>query len=151
MFITADQITATNKANLDTLKGLSSKSFAGVEKLVELNLAAAKAMMTESFSHAQALLAAKDLQQVIVSLTAVPSRIPPARASTQTSTAAGGMAATQNNRRSSERPRPSSAAPKHRWTNSNTVSGGLQPEMPAAHLMRGPLGRSSRCWPSGKS
>ena len=46
MFITADQITATNKANLDTLKGLSTKSFAGVEKLVELNLAAAKAMMT---------------------------------------------------------------------------------------------------------
>lgn len=65
MFATADQITATNKANLETLQGLSAKSFAGVEKLVELNLAAAKAMMTESFSHAQAVLAAKDLQQVM--------------------------------------------------------------------------------------
>ena len=65
MFITADQITAANKANLDTVKGLSAKSFAGVEKLVELNMAAAKALMNESFSHAQAVLAAKDLQQAL--------------------------------------------------------------------------------------
>ena len=62
MFTTADQITATNKANLDTAQGLATKSFAGFEKLVELNMAAAKALMTESFSHAQAVLAAKDLQ-----------------------------------------------------------------------------------------
>lgn len=62
MFITADQITAANKANLDAVQGLATKSFAGVEKLVELNMAAAKALMTESFSHAQGVLAAKDLQ-----------------------------------------------------------------------------------------
>lgn len=65
MFITADQITAANKTNLDTLTGLSTKAFSGFEKLVELNLAAAKAVLTESFSHAQSLLAAKDLQQVM--------------------------------------------------------------------------------------
>ena len=65
MFITADQITASNQAAFDTTKALATKSFAGLEKLVELNLAAAKALMTESFSHAQAALAAKDLQQVM--------------------------------------------------------------------------------------
>jgi phasin family protein len=65
MFITADQITATNKANFDAAKGLTTKSFAGFEKLVELNLAAAKALMTEAFSHAQTALAAKDPQQFL--------------------------------------------------------------------------------------
>lgn len=65
MFTTADQISATNKANLDTLTGLSTKAFSGFEKLVELNLAAAKAVLTESFNHAQSLLAAKDLQQLL--------------------------------------------------------------------------------------
>jgi phasin family protein len=65
MFTTADQISATNKANLDTLTGLSNKAFSGFEKLVELNLAAAKAVLTESFNHAQSLLATKDLQQLL--------------------------------------------------------------------------------------
>ena len=62
MFISADQITATNQANLDAVTGLATKSFASFEKLVELNMAAAKALITESFSHAQAALAVKDLQ-----------------------------------------------------------------------------------------
>jgi phasin family protein len=65
MFMTVDQFAASNKANLETVKGLSTKTFAGFEKMVELNLAAAKALMTESFEHAQTLLAAKDAQQVI--------------------------------------------------------------------------------------
>jgi len=65
MFITADQITAANKTNLDTFTGLSTKAFSGFEKLVELNLAAAKAVLTESFGHAQSLLVAKDPQHVL--------------------------------------------------------------------------------------
>lgn len=65
MFITADQITASNKTNLDTVQGLATKTFAGFEKLVELNLAAAKALMSESISHVQAVLAVKDAQQAI--------------------------------------------------------------------------------------
>jgi len=65
MMITVDQITATNKANFEAACGLSTKTFAGFEKLVELNLAAAKALMTESFSNVQTLLAAKDVQQVL--------------------------------------------------------------------------------------
>jgi len=64
MFITADQISASAKSNLETVQGLSTKSYAGFEKLAELNMAATKAVITESFGHVQALLAAKDLQQV---------------------------------------------------------------------------------------
>lgn len=65
MMITVDQITASSKANMDAAQTLSGKTFAGFEKMVELNMAAAKALITESFGHAQALMAAKDLQQVV--------------------------------------------------------------------------------------
>ena len=58
MFTTADQITASNQAAFDTTKALATKSFAGFEKLVDLNMAAAKALMTESFSNVQAALVA---------------------------------------------------------------------------------------------
>jgi phasin family protein len=65
MMMTADQFATTNKANLETVAGLSTKAFAGFEKFAELNLAAAKALMSESFEYANSLLAAKDVQQVI--------------------------------------------------------------------------------------
>jgi phasin family protein len=65
MFITADQISATNKTNLNAVLGLSNKTFAGFEKLVELNLAAAKALVKESIEHTQALLSVKDIQQAL--------------------------------------------------------------------------------------
>lgn len=58
-----EQFTATNKANLQALEGFTTQAFAGVEKLVELNLAASKAMLGESFSHAKAALSAKDAQE----------------------------------------------------------------------------------------
>jgi len=63
MYNIADQITATNKTNLDTTMALANKTFAGFEKLVELNMAAAKALMTEAIEHAKSVLSAKDLQQ----------------------------------------------------------------------------------------
>jgi phasin family protein len=63
--INVEQIAATNKANLDNLFGLSNKAFAGVEKLVELNLTAGRAALAESAAHAQAVLAAKDAQELV--------------------------------------------------------------------------------------
>ena len=54
-FLTPDQFAAANKANLETLFGLTNKAFEGVEKLVELNLQVAKA--TLSVKDAQELLA----------------------------------------------------------------------------------------------
>ena len=41
-FLTPEQFAAANKANLETLFGLTNKAFEGVEKLVELNLQVAK-------------------------------------------------------------------------------------------------------------
>ena len=52
--MTAEQLMASHKANLETLFGLTSKAFEGVEKLVELNLTAAKAALSESAENAQA-------------------------------------------------------------------------------------------------
>ena len=40
--LTAEQLLATQKANLATLFDLSQKAFEGVEKVVELNLQVAK-------------------------------------------------------------------------------------------------------------
>jgi phasin family protein len=62
---TAAQFIETNKANLQALEGMSTQALAGVEKLVELNLAASKASLGETFSHVQAVLGAKDAQELI--------------------------------------------------------------------------------------
>ena len=63
--LNVEQITAMNKANLEVLFGLTEKSFAGVEKLAQLNLAASKAALNESAAHAQALLQVKDVQELL--------------------------------------------------------------------------------------
>ena len=62
---TAEQFITTNKANLQALQGFATQAFAGVEKLVELNLAASKAALGETFSHVQATLGAKDAQEFL--------------------------------------------------------------------------------------
>jgi phasin family protein len=65
MNLTPEQILAANKANLETLVGLTNKAFAGVEQLIELNLAAAKAAMADTQSQAHASLSVKDAQQLL--------------------------------------------------------------------------------------
>ena len=52
--LTAEQLMAAHKANVETLFGLTGKAFEGVEKLVELNMQAATAAM--SVKDAQELL-----------------------------------------------------------------------------------------------
>jgi phasin family protein len=59
----AEQFAATNKANLEALEGATKKAYAGVEKLVDLNMAASKAALGESFSYAQAVLSVKTPQE----------------------------------------------------------------------------------------
>jgi phasin family protein len=61
--LTVEQIVASNKANLDTLFSLTTKAFAGVEKMVELNVTAAKAALAESTEHAKASMSVKDAQE----------------------------------------------------------------------------------------
>ena len=62
---TAEQFTVTTQANLQALQGFTTQAFSGLEKLVELNMAASKAMMEESFGHTQAVLAAKDPKELL--------------------------------------------------------------------------------------
>ena len=64
-FMTADQFAAANKANLETLFGLTNKAFEGVEKLVELNLQVAKATLAESAESAKAVMSVKDAQELL--------------------------------------------------------------------------------------
>ena len=56
---------ASHKANMETLLGLTSKAFEGVEKIVELNMTASKAAMAEVGDHAKALLSVKDAQELM--------------------------------------------------------------------------------------
>ena len=63
--LTAEQIVAAQKSNLDTLFGLTAKAFEGVEKLVELNLQVAKSGLGEVAEHAKATLSAKDAQELL--------------------------------------------------------------------------------------
>ncbi len=62
---TPEQFAAANKANLEAFIELSQKSFEGVERLVELNLQAARALFSESTDAAKALLAVKDAQEFV--------------------------------------------------------------------------------------
>ena len=61
----AEQFIAASKANVEALTNLTSQAFAGVEKLVELNLATSKAVLAESASQVKAILAAKDAQELV--------------------------------------------------------------------------------------
>lgn len=63
--LTPDQLIAAQKANLATLNGLTNKAFEGIEKIVELNLQASKAALSESHQQAQALFAVKDMQDLL--------------------------------------------------------------------------------------
>jgi len=65
MALTADQFLATQKANLETLFGLTNKAFEGVEKVIELNVSTAKAALSEAQSNAQAVLSVKDAQELL--------------------------------------------------------------------------------------
>ena len=63
--LTVDQVMASHKANIETLFGLTSKAFEGVEKMVELNLTASRAALSEASGHTQSLLSVKDAQELL--------------------------------------------------------------------------------------
>ena len=63
--LTTEQVMAAHKANVDTLFGLTSKAFEGVEKLVELNLQMARAALGEAADTAKAALSVKDAQELM--------------------------------------------------------------------------------------
>jgi phasin family protein len=63
--LTAEQIVAAQKANIETIFGLTQKAFEGMEKLVELNVQATKAALSESANSAQAMMSVKDAQELL--------------------------------------------------------------------------------------
>jgi phasin family protein len=63
--LTAEQVLAAQKANVETLFGLTNKAFEGIEKLVELNLQVAKAAMAEAADTAKAAFSVKDAQELM--------------------------------------------------------------------------------------
>ena len=63
--LTAEQILAAHKANVETLFGLTNKAFEGVEKLVELNLQVAKTALSEAADTTAAALSVKDAQELL--------------------------------------------------------------------------------------
>lgn len=63
--LTAEQVLAAQKANIQTLFGLTGKAFEGVEKLVELNLQVAKAALDEAGDATTAALSVKDAQELL--------------------------------------------------------------------------------------
>ena len=65
MNFTPDQMMAAQKANLETLFGLTTKAFEGVEKLIELNLQVAKATLAEAAETTKAAMSIKDAQELM--------------------------------------------------------------------------------------
>ena len=67
MFAIPEQFSNATKANLESqfaiISSLTSKTFEGMEKLVDLNINIAKATLEDSSSTARQLLAAKDPQE----------------------------------------------------------------------------------------
>ena len=60
--ITAEQVIAAQKSNLETMFAFGAKAFEGIEKLVELNVQVAKASMGEMQDSAMAAMSVKDPQ-----------------------------------------------------------------------------------------
>ncbi|ESJ12133.1 granule protein PhaP [Cupriavidus sp. HPC(L)] len=65
MSFTPEQVAAAHKANLETLFGLTTKAFEGVEKLVELNMQVVKTTLAENVEHAKRTLTARDAQELL--------------------------------------------------------------------------------------
>ena len=64
-YLTAEQMVAAQKAQIETLFGLTQKAFEGVEKLVDLNIQAAKTAMVEAADNTRAALSVKDAQELL--------------------------------------------------------------------------------------
>ena len=65
MNLTPEQIAAAQKANLETLSGLTNQALQSIEKLVELNMQIAKQSLSNSMNSAKMALEVKDIQQLL--------------------------------------------------------------------------------------
>ncbi|TSE34503.1 phasin: phasin family protein [Tepidimonas charontis] len=63
--LTPEQLAAAHKANIEMLFGLTRQALEGVERLVELNLQATRAALRDAAGETDALLSAKDVQELL--------------------------------------------------------------------------------------
>jgi phasin family protein len=62
---TPEQFAAANKAQFDTLFGLTNKAFEGFQKLIALNLQVVKSTLAEGQENVQRALSVKDAQELL--------------------------------------------------------------------------------------
>jgi phasin family protein len=65
MNLTPEQLAAAQKANLETLTGITNQALVSIEKLIELNMHIAKASLSDSMQSAKKALEIKDVQQLL--------------------------------------------------------------------------------------
>ena len=65
MYKVPEQLTGVNKAGVETLVTLANAAFAGAERLAALNLNAARTLLEDSAANTRALLAVKDVQDLV--------------------------------------------------------------------------------------
>ena len=65
MNATTEQFASANKANVETLLTFANTAFASAERLAALNLNTARSFLEDSVANAKALLAVKDVKELI--------------------------------------------------------------------------------------
>ena len=65
MFTTPEQFAAANKATVDSLLSLANTALASAERIAALNLNTARSLLEDGVANTKALLAAKDVQELV--------------------------------------------------------------------------------------
>ena len=65
MYVTPEQIAATNKASIESILSLATNQFAAFERLANLNANAIKTIFEDSLANTRALSSAKDVQEFV--------------------------------------------------------------------------------------
>ncbi|RTL55865.1 MAG: phasin family protein [Rhodocyclaceae bacterium] len=60
-----EQVSAANKANVETLLTIANTAFASAERLAALNLNTARSLLEDAVSNAKSLLSVKDVQELV--------------------------------------------------------------------------------------
>ncbi|MBU0751913.1 MAG: phasin family protein [Gammaproteobacteria bacterium] len=68
---TPEQLSTANKANVETLLTLANTAFASAERIAALNLNTARVLLEDAVGNAKALMAAKDVQELMTMQTAL--------------------------------------------------------------------------------
>ncbi|MCK9389907.1 MAG: phasin family protein [Sulfuritalea sp.] len=65
MYSVPEQLVSANKARVETLATFANAAFSGTERLAALNVSAARSLLEDSVLSIRALLAAKDVQDLV--------------------------------------------------------------------------------------